>query len=152
MSPHVRPPQECWKKPRKVCQTLVTLKPKIVTEKVPKEVCEDYSLKAKNLPPSSSAPFEHGKTGDIPAADLLPPSNSPAEIAAPSQPPPAAEEIPSPAIPAPAETPSTAQPNGFDFMEEEEVGGMELLAQDITLLRIGLEGTKGLWTSRTGDQ
>jgi hypothetical protein len=38
-------PQECWKKPRKVCQTLVTLKPKIVTEKVPKEVCEDYSLK-----------------------------------------------------------------------------------------------------------
>jgi hypothetical protein len=28
-----------------VCQTLVTLKPKIVTEKVPKEVCEDHSLK-----------------------------------------------------------------------------------------------------------
>ncbi len=47
-------PQECWKKPRKVCQTLVTLKPKIVTEKVPKEVCEDYSLKVSIFEFSSS--------------------------------------------------------------------------------------------------
>ncbi len=50
--PHTH--QECWKKPRKVCQTLVTLKPKIVTEKVPKEVCEDYSLKVSIFGFSSS--------------------------------------------------------------------------------------------------
>jgi len=34
------PQKQCYKKPRKVCQTLVTTKPKVVTEQVPHEVCE----------------------------------------------------------------------------------------------------------------
>ena len=33
------PKKQCFKKPRKVCQTLVSTKPKVVTAKVPKEVC-----------------------------------------------------------------------------------------------------------------
>ena len=34
------PKKQCFKKPRKVCQTLVSTKPKVVTAKIPKEVCE----------------------------------------------------------------------------------------------------------------
>jgi len=34
------PKKQCYKKPRKVCQTLVSTKPKVVTAKVPKEVCD----------------------------------------------------------------------------------------------------------------
>ena len=34
------PKKQCFKKPRKVCQTLVSTKPKVVTAKVPKEVCD----------------------------------------------------------------------------------------------------------------
>ena len=33
------PKKQCFKKPRKVCQTLVSTKPKIVTAKIPREVC-----------------------------------------------------------------------------------------------------------------
>ena len=34
------PKKQCFKKPRKVCQTLVSTKPKIVTAKIPREVCD----------------------------------------------------------------------------------------------------------------
>jgi len=34
------PSKQCFKKPRKVCQTLVTTKPKVVTARIPKQVCE----------------------------------------------------------------------------------------------------------------
>ena len=42
------PKKQCFKKPRKVCQTLVTTKPKVVTERIPKTVCgHDQPLKEK---------------------------------------------------------------------------------------------------------
>merc|ERR1719278_586772 len=41
------PQQQCYKKPRKVCQTLVTTKPKVVTEQVPQEVCGHSALKTQ---------------------------------------------------------------------------------------------------------
>jgi len=42
------PKKQCFKKPRKVCQTLVTTKPKVVIEKIPKTVCgHDQPLKQK---------------------------------------------------------------------------------------------------------
>ena len=34
------PKKQCFKKPRKVCQTLVSTKPKVVTAKIPREVCD----------------------------------------------------------------------------------------------------------------
>jgi len=34
------PQKQCFKKPRKVCQTLVTTKPKVVTARIPKQVCD----------------------------------------------------------------------------------------------------------------
>ena len=34
------PKKQCYKKPKKVCQTLVSTKPKIVTAKIPREVCD----------------------------------------------------------------------------------------------------------------
>jgi len=37
------PKKQCFKKPRKVCQTLVSTKPKVVTAKIPREVC-DHSV------------------------------------------------------------------------------------------------------------
>ena len=46
------PKKQCFKKPRKVCQTLVTTKPKVVTEKIPKTVC-GHDQKLKQKAPSS---------------------------------------------------------------------------------------------------
>merc|ERR1712223_2241835 len=37
------PTKQCYKKPRQVCQTLVSAKPKVVTAKIPKQVCEHGS-------------------------------------------------------------------------------------------------------------
>ena len=60
------PNEKCYKKPRKVCQTLVSTKPKVVTVKVPREHCglkipaqNNTKLKAKSTrdiinPPSIS--------------------------------------------------------------------------------------------------
>ena len=33
------PKERCYKRPRKVCQTLVSTKPKVITAQVPREVC-----------------------------------------------------------------------------------------------------------------
>ena len=37
------PKQQCFKKPRKVCQTLVSTKPKVVTAQIPREHCDHSS-------------------------------------------------------------------------------------------------------------
>ena len=49
------PKKQCFKKPRKVCQTLVSTKPKVVTAKIPREVC-DHSVhfSKKDQAPQSS--------------------------------------------------------------------------------------------------
>ena len=46
------PKKQCFKKPRKVCQTLVSTKPKVVTAKIPKEVCEHGANIHKSQSPS----------------------------------------------------------------------------------------------------
>jgi hypothetical protein len=49
------PKKQCFKKPRKVCQTLVTTKPKVVTEKIPKTICgHDQKLKQKAPSPKKA--------------------------------------------------------------------------------------------------
>ena len=45
------PQERCYKRPRRVCQTLVSTKPKVVTAQVPREVC-GHSAPA----PSSGSP------------------------------------------------------------------------------------------------
>ena len=57
------PQQQCYKKPRKVCQTLVGTKPKVVTAQIPREVCghETQAKQKSSFPepphsPSSSFP------------------------------------------------------------------------------------------------
>ena len=56
------PQQQCYKKPRKVCQTLVGTKPKVVTAQIPREVCgHETPAKQKSSfhepSPSSSSGF-----------------------------------------------------------------------------------------------
>eukprot|EP00090_Calanus_glacialis_P001557 TRINITY_DN11130_c0_g1_i1.p1 TRINITY_DN11130_c0_g1~~TRINITY_DN11130_c0_g1_i1.p1 ORF type:complete len:454 (+),score=90.20 TRINITY_DN11130_c0_g1_i1:37-1398(+) len=55
------PKKQCFKKPRKVCQTLVTTKPKIVTERIPKTICgHDQPLKQKaQSPKKATKPRQH---------------------------------------------------------------------------------------------
>ena len=53
------PKKQCYKKPRKVCQTLVSTKPKVVTAKVPREVC-DHSIKH-----TSSSQAQPGKPSSV---------------------------------------------------------------------------------------
>ena len=45
------PQERCYKRPRRVCQTLVSTKPKVITAQVPREVC-GHSAPA----PSSASP------------------------------------------------------------------------------------------------
>ena len=48
------PQEKCYKRPRKVCQTLVSTKPKVITAQVPKEHCpHDSPVKSR---PSQGAP------------------------------------------------------------------------------------------------
>ena len=58
------PQQQCYKKPRKVCQTLVGTKPKVVTAQIPREVCgHETQAKQKSSfrePPSPSSSFPAG--------------------------------------------------------------------------------------------
>ena len=44
------PNEKCYKKPRKVCQTLVSTKPKVVTAKIPREHC-GHKITAQNTKP-----------------------------------------------------------------------------------------------------
>jgi len=50
------PTKQCYKKPRQVCQTLVSAKPKVVTAKIPKQICGHSSefTKRKTNPTKSS--------------------------------------------------------------------------------------------------
>jgi hypothetical protein len=98
-------------------------------------------FKAKSIPSST---FEHGKAGSIPAHDTMPPS-APAESAAPAAPPPpAAEEIitapggvPAP-VEMPAASPAVQQPdpasNGFNFMDEQEVGELTVKEEEACVI------------------
>jgi hypothetical protein len=53
------PHQQCYKKPRKVCQTLVGTKPKVVTAQIPREVCGHASPAHGRVkpPPVTSSGF-----------------------------------------------------------------------------------------------
>lgn len=44
------PKQQCFKKPRKVCQTLVSTKPKVITAQIPREHCGHSSSVEHNHP------------------------------------------------------------------------------------------------------
>ena len=46
------PNEKCYKKPRKVCQTLVSTKPKVVTVQVPREHCGNKISVQKNTKPT----------------------------------------------------------------------------------------------------
>jgi len=70
------PSKQCFKKPRKVCQTLVTTKPKVVTARIPKQVCdhsaENHVVKAspaaaKKAPgfPQAPGPAAKAKTAGL---------------------------------------------------------------------------------------
>jgi len=48
------PKQQCFKKPRKVCQTLVSTKPKVVTAQVPREHCGHDTESHQNPTPKKS--------------------------------------------------------------------------------------------------
>ena len=52
------PQQQCYKKPRKVCQTLVGTKPKVVTAQIPREVCgHETQAKQKSSFPEPASNF-----------------------------------------------------------------------------------------------
>ena len=87
------PKKQCFKKPRKVCQTLVSTKPKVVTAKVPKEVCDHRAAHKSSKPklsgagapirPSQKIPtqttsesrVEHTRGPRLPMSDSLNPHN-----------------------------------------------------------------------------
>ena len=86
------PKKQCFKKPRKVCQTLVSTKPKVVTAKVPKEVCDHRAphksskpkVSGAGLRPSQKTPtqqtsesglVEHTRSPRLPMSDSLNPHN-----------------------------------------------------------------------------
>ena len=86
------PQERCYKRPRRVCQTLVSTKPKVVTAKVPKEVC-DHSAPHKSSKPklsgaairpsqkiptqktSESGRVEHIRSPSLPMSDSMNPHN-----------------------------------------------------------------------------
>jgi len=61
------PKEKCYKRPRKVCQTLVSTKPKVITAQVPKEHCgySSHNSQIKNSPASAA-----------PTLGLIPPKSS----------------------------------------------------------------------------
>ena len=54
------PKERCYKRPRRVCQTLVSTKPKVITAQVPREVC-GHSAPA----PSSGSPAPVRSTSSL---------------------------------------------------------------------------------------
>ena len=85
------PKKQCFKKPRKVCQTLLSTKPKVVTAKVPREVCDHraghsghQSSKPKPIRPSQKIPtqktsesglVEQVRSPRLPMSEALNPHN-----------------------------------------------------------------------------
>ena len=72
------PKKQCFKKPRKVCQTLVSTKPKIVTAKIPKEVCSHGGKIHKSQSPSKPSilrpsPKLQKVSASIPSVQIQPP-------------------------------------------------------------------------------
>ena len=62
------PQQQCYKKPRKVCQTLVGTKPKVVTAQIPREVCgHETQAKQKSSFPEPASPSSNFPTSLVPS-------------------------------------------------------------------------------------
>ena len=62
------PQQQCYKKPRKVCQTLVGTKPKVVTAQIPREVCgHEVQAKQKSTSFSSEPPSPPSSFPPVPS-------------------------------------------------------------------------------------
>ena len=62
------PQQQCYKKPRKVCQTLVGTKPKVVTAQIPREVCgHEAQAKQKSTSFSSEPPSPPSSFPPVPS-------------------------------------------------------------------------------------
>ena len=72
------PKKQCFKKPRKVCQTLVSTKPKVVTAKIPREVCDHRVHIAKK-------DQSHQSTIKVPSMIVKKPSLGMKKLIKPSQ-------------------------------------------------------------------